>query len=629
MPHKHRRGGHDDEDHASYDEKELEILREAVDLMEKRKGAKIIQDPQVKKIISIVEDFIADKKLVCYGGTAINNILPEDAQFYNKDIELPDYDFYSDNALDAAKELADIYYKAGYEDVEAKSGVHHGTYKVFVNFTGIADITQMEPALFKAISRDAIIKKGIRYAPPDFLRMAMYLELSRPDGDVSRWEKVQKRLTLLNTHYPLKGYDCDKIEYQRGFEGSTKANTGEISISKTRKKSASRSRSRSVKKGGGGGPSATRSVKALKRKAISTVIRKYHSLGAYLKRLYHAVPSHEETMGDFKYTVEEDKLTHRYRLIATYERLLGADDTFVLYSMKTRDVDASPARSRQASDVDASPAKSPDREYSVRKSNVSYKSNREKELAETDIYNIVRNVFIKNHAVFFGGYANILYSRYMPKHQRRIVQKIPDFDILSEDPRELCEAVVRELTAHKYTDVKYTKHAGIGEVISEHYDIRIGDEVIAFLYKPLACHSYNTIRINGDGDGGAGGGGESIRIATIDTMLSFYLAFIYADRVYYDVSRILCMSQFLFDVQQHNRLKQTGLLRRFSINCYGKQPTLESMRFEKTDKYEELKGKRDSREFEEWFLRYIPYENAGAGAKGAKAKKTRKKARSD
>ena len=631
MPHKHRRGGHDDEDHASYDEKELEILREAVDLMEKRKGAKIIQDPQVKKIISIVEDFIADKKLVCYGGTAINNILPEDAQFYNKDIELPDYDFYSDNALDAAKELADIYYKAGYEDVEAKSGVHHGTYKVFVNFTGIADITQMEPALFKAISRDAIIKKGIRYAPPDFLRMAMYLELSRPDGDVSRWEKVQKRLTLLNTHYPLKGYDCDKIEYQRGFEGSTKANTGEISISKTRKKSASRSRSRSVKKGGGGGPSATRSVKALKRKAISTVIRKYHSLGAYLKRLYHAVPSHEETMGDFKYTVEEDKLTHRYRLIATYERLLGADDTFVLYSMKTRDVDASPARSRQASDVDASPAKSPEasREYSVRKSNVSYSSNREKELAETDIYNIVRNVFIKNHAVFFGGYANILYSRYMPKHQRRIVQKIPDFDILSEDPRELCEAVVRELTAHKYTDVKYTKHAGIGEVISEHYDIRIGDEVIAFLYKPLACHSYNTIRINGDGDGGAGGGGESIRIATIDTMLSFYLAFIYADRVYYDVSRILCMSQFLFDVQQHNRLKQTGLLRRFSINCYGKQPTLESMRFEKTDKYEELKGKRDSREFEEWFLRYIPYENAGAGAKGAKAKKTRKKARSD
>jgi len=103
-------------------------------------------------------------------------------------------------------------------------------------------------------------------------------------------------------------------------------------------------------------------------------------------------------------------------------------------------------------------------------------------------------------------------------------------------------------------------------------------------------------------------------------MLSFYLAFIYADRIYYDINRILCMSQFLFDVQQHNRLKQTGLLKRFSINCYGKQPTLESMRFEKTEKYEELKGKRGSREFEEWFLRYIPYENVGSG-KGEKGKK--------
>ena len=619
---------HDNDNNTTFEEKELDILRDAVDLVEKRKGEKVIQDPKVQEIISIVEKFIADKKLVCYGGTAINNILPEDLQFYNKDIELPDYDFYSDNALDCAKELADIYYKAGYEDVEAKSGVHHGTYKVFVNFTGIADITQMEPALFNAISRDAIIKKNIRYAPPDFLRMAMYLELSRPDGDVSRWEKVQKRLTLLNTHYPLKGYDCDKIEYQRGFDGSTMSNTGEISISRTRSRTKSRtksSRSKTVKRGGSN--SNDGSAKAHKREAIRQIINKYHSLAGYMKRLYHSVSSHEETIGDFKYSIEEDKITHHYRLIATYKRLFSKDDEFVLYSMKARILDGettpSPSKSKSRSrsrsrsrSSSRSRSENKENDFSINTSQLSYKSNSEKQLAETDIYNIVRNVFIKNRAVFFGGYANILYSRYMPRHQRRIVQQIPDFDILSEDPRKLCEEVVSQLVAHKYTGVKYTKHAGIGEVISEHYDIRVGDEVIAFLYKPLACHSYNTIRIDN----------EPIRIATIDTMLSFYLAFIYADRVYYDINRILCMSQFLFDVQQHNRLKQTGLLRRFSINCYGKQPTLETMRFEKTQKYEELKGKRGSREFEEWFLRYIPYEHANTGAKAKKvAKKTVKK----
>jgi hypothetical protein len=36
-------------------------------------------------MIKIVEDFIIRKKLICYGGTAINNILPERDQFYNKE----------------------------------------------------------------------------------------------------------------------------------------------------------------------------------------------------------------------------------------------------------------------------------------------------------------------------------------------------------------------------------------------------------------------------------------------------------------------------------------------------------------------------------------------------------------
>merc|ERR1711991_1078354 len=116
---------------------------------------------------------------------------------------------------------------------------------------------------------------------------------------------------------------------------------------------------------------------------------------------------------------------------------------------------------------------------------------------------------------------------------------------------------------------------------------------------PLACHSYNEISLNG----------KKVKVATIDTMLSFYLAFLYTDRKYYDKDRILCMSQYLFIVQQKNRLAQKGLLRRFSLNCYGKQETLESMRAEKTEKFMELKDQRVSSEYESWFLRYVPREN--------------------
>ena len=42
---------------------------------------------------------------------------------------------------------ADIFYNAGYLETEAKSGVHKGTYKVFVNYIPMADITQLHPDL--------------------------------------------------------------------------------------------------------------------------------------------------------------------------------------------------------------------------------------------------------------------------------------------------------------------------------------------------------------------------------------------------------------------------------------------------------------------------------------------------
>jgi len=126
----------------NFEECEMAILRNAIDNIEihkkREKSSEFIEN--MADVIQIVEDFIRKKKAICYGGTAINNILPKEAQFYNKAYDIPDYDFYTPNALEHAKELADIIHKAGYVYVEAKAGVHHGTYKVFVNFIPIADI---------------------------------------------------------------------------------------------------------------------------------------------------------------------------------------------------------------------------------------------------------------------------------------------------------------------------------------------------------------------------------------------------------------------------------------------------------------------------------------------------------
>ena len=118
----------------------------------------------------------------------------------------------------------------------------------------------------------------------------MYLELSRPAGDVTRWEKVLKRLTLLNRHYPMKNPRCNELNFMRDFEGNQE-----------------------------------------------------------------------------------------------------------------------------------------DQHY---------------------IYNIVKNSIIDQGLVFFGGYASTLYGRHMPASQKRQLQKVPDFDILAEDPKMSKNSRIRGIKSY-------------------------------------------------------------------------------------------------------------------------------------------------------------------------------------
>jgi hypothetical protein len=221
--------------------------------------------------------------------------------------------------------------------------------------------------------------------------------------------------------------------------------------------------------------------------------------------------------------------------------------------------------------------------------------NREK---EDEIYENVKDTFINQGVVFFGGYAISLYSQYLPAKQRLKFDKIADFDVISNNPDTTAEIVKDRLRDSGITNTKVIKRNPIGEIVPEHVEIKIGNDTIAFIYKTIACHSYNVVMING----------KKVRVATIDTMLSFYLAFLYADKPYYNdfLERILCMAKLLFDVQQKNRLEQKGLLRRFSIICYGHQDSIEELRAQKAKEYKDLKQLGDRAKFEESFLNYKP-----------------------
>jgi hypothetical protein len=414
----------------SFAECEMDILKLSISEAEQYQHIQITDE--IKEMLYILEDHLRSPDYICYGGTAINDILPKKDRFYDYEHEIPDYDVFCKNALFHVKELADKFHNKGYKNILAKSGVHVGTYKLYVNKIQLLDITQLDPVIYDHIYPECIKISGIHYAPPNFLRQSMYLELSSPAGETKRWEKVLTRLNLLNKHYPLESpKECSS-----------------------------------------------------------------------------------------------DKET--------------------------------------------------------------------KDIKDRKVYNIIKKELIDQEVVFIGAYADSLYSKFMPKNKK--VKYITEFDVLSKDPFKTVNILKKTLEMEDIKNIKIIKHKQVGEIIKDHYELKMGKESLCFIYEPFACHSYNEIMIDDD----------KIKIGSIDTLLTFYLMFIYIGRSYYDLNRILCISHLLFNLQQNHRLDQNGILKRFTISCYGNQHSINDIFDHKSEMYEKLKNKKYSKEYDTYFLKYNP-----------------------
>ncbi len=70
----------------------MEALEQAVKVAEDRNARVEARNPELRKAASVVLNFLKTHRMLCYGGTAINNILPEGKQFYNPETTLPDFD---------------------------------------------------------------------------------------------------------------------------------------------------------------------------------------------------------------------------------------------------------------------------------------------------------------------------------------------------------------------------------------------------------------------------------------------------------------------------------------------------------------------------------------------------------
>lgn len=425
--------------------REVALLTDAISVSKKRNQEhEINMEKDVVEIFSVALAFIKSNRVLCYGGTAINAALDEEDKFYDETMELPDYDFFSTRALSHAKELANIYARKGYV-VNAKAGQHHGTYKVFVNFLPVADITQCDPRIFGKLWQQRLIKKGVGYVPPHFLKWSMYTELSRPMGDVGRWEKVYTRLKLLEKKYPLtKCVDPNGKSTRRG-----------------------------------------------------------------VAELYRPFESHQ------------------------------------------------------------------------------YKAE--------DVHVDLKRAFAEEGAIFFGFGA---FAEYMYSYKRQKRPVAVDFEVVCVDYISCANTIKTKLTKHGYHPIYLTHFDNIDEFMPSYYEVRLGRLVVAHIYNSVACYSYNVVddrRL-----------GIQMRVATVETLLSFYFIFLYVDKHYNTANRVICMARALLELQRKHLHATSGLLRRFTIECHGSQKTKKDIMHEKYHKFIELKDQQKNSEYEKWFLNYKP-----------------------
>ena len=210
---------------------------------------------------SVVVDFIKEKGLKLYGGQALHEHLKKyKAGFYKKySPAFPDYDVFSPNAWEHAKELANRLYDMGFHFSEAKGSIlnddSHQTYKVSVDMVYILDLTQSgcTPrqilkkdcngcgkdinnkcfSLFNNIPSNNLLNyrpkttkpktitesydfkkdKGLHpnkllVCDPNWLKISMYRELTEPLSNPDRLPKVGKRLETFKHYFEFDHTIC-------------------------------------------------------------------------------------------------------------------------------------------------------------------------------------------------------------------------------------------------------------------------------------------------------------------------------------------------------------------------------------------------------------------------------------
>ena len=158
-------------------------------------------------LFDAVVAFLKRKKVLLYGGAAINELMPKALKIY-KEETLPDIDIFCVDGKKVAESVVKHFKKSGYTFTSASEALHPGTYKVFAEGMQVLDVTSLSKKAFKRLgSGGHLLDNGLRTVDPEFLRMTLHVMLSQP-RDSHRWSKVLARTVAFYEAFPMKATGC-------------------------------------------------------------------------------------------------------------------------------------------------------------------------------------------------------------------------------------------------------------------------------------------------------------------------------------------------------------------------------------------------------------------------------------
>lgn len=155
----------------------------------------------------IVKQFLIDRKLIVFGGMAIDYALRLKGDSIYDDDVLPDYDCLSSRNVDDAYDLGEILHGNGFENVKVIRAKHVETMRVRINLITVADIGYIPQKYID--NYKYLIYDQLHILHPDIQRLDLHKSFCFPLNNAPmedifhRWDKDLKRFNLYEKYYPI------------------------------------------------------------------------------------------------------------------------------------------------------------------------------------------------------------------------------------------------------------------------------------------------------------------------------------------------------------------------------------------------------------------------------------------